>query len=413
MLDDPPAEIEVLHLRPGRPDLRHAHRGLHAAGLRVEVLHQQAAVHAHVLLPSLLAAGHIDLQQTQVLLRAEHLQRFVGELRRHDDLQEDRLHQLGRLARHLAVRGHDAAEDRHLVRFVGLRPRLRDVAPRGRTAGIHVLQPHTERLVELAHDAERGVGVLNVVVRQLLAVELPGEGQRIGRPAPLAVELRALVGVLAVTQRLHEVEFQEQLLVEPRLRTHVRGDHRVVLGRMGVGFGRELQTRRLLGIAAGADLREDLPVVRRIAHHRHVGPVLGRRTQHRRSADVDVLDGVLHLHAGFGDRLPEGIEVHAHQVDEADAVLLQGLQVLRIVAARQQPAVHLRVQGLHASVADFGKSRHVADIDHLDAALAQQFHRAARGDHLPAQRPQPAREIHYAGLVAHTYQCSHVSVILF
>ena len=265
-----------------------------------------------------------------------------------------------------------------------------------------MLEAHAERLVELAHDAQRGVGVLDIVVRQLLAVELSGECQRIGHLLPLAVEFGRLVGVFAVAQRLHEVELEEKLLVQTRLRAHIGGDHRVVLGGMRIGFGRELQARGLFGIAAGANLVQNRVIVRGVAHHRHVGPVLGRRAKHRRSADVDVLDGVLHLHAGFGDRLPEGIKVHADHVDELDMIILQGFQVLRIVAAGQQSAVHVGMQGLHAAVADLGESRHVADVDYLHAAVGQELHRTARGDHLPAQSPQPFGKLHDTGLVTYT-----------
>ena len=171
---------------------------------------------------------------------------------------------------------------------------------------------------------------------------------------------------------------------------------------MRIGFGRELQARGLLGVAAGADFVENLRIVRRVADHRHIGPVLGRRTQHRGTADIDILDGVLHLHVGLRDRLPERIEVHADHVDKLDIVLLQRLQVFRIVAAGQQAAVHVGVQGLDAAVADFGKSRHVADVDNLDTAVGQQFHRAARGDHLPAQGTQALGEINDTRFVADT-----------
>ena len=78
------------------------------------------------------------------------------------------------------------------------------------------------------------------------------------------------------------------------------------------------------------------------------------------------------------------------------------LQVLGIVAARQQTAVHLGMEGLDPSVADFGKSRHIADIQHFNTAVAQQFHGAARSDHLPAQFAQAPGELHDAPLVAHT-----------
>jgi hypothetical protein len=74
-------------------------------------------------------------------------------------------------------------------------------------------------------------------------------------------------------------------------------------------------------------------------------------------------------------------------------IILQGFQVLRIVAAGQ---------GLHAAVADLGESRHVADVDYLHAAVGQELHRTARGDHLPAQSPQPFGKLHDTGLVTYT-----------
>ena len=150
-----------------------------------------------------LAAGHIDLEQAQILLRAEYLQSPLREFRGHDDLQKDRLHQFGRLARHLTVHGDDAAEDRDLIGLVGLRPRIHDIASYGRPAGIHVLESHAERFVELAHDVQCGIGVLNIVIRQLLAVELLGMCQRKRNLLGRTVELGCLVRVLAVAERLY------------------------------------------------------------------------------------------------------------------------------------------------------------------------------------------------------------------
>ena len=113
------------------------------------------------------------------------------------------------------------------------------------------------------------------------------------------------------------------------------------------------------------------------------------------------LDGVLHLHVGFGDGLTEGIEVDADHVDEFNAVLLERRHVRRVVAAGQQTAVHLGMERLHAAVADFRETRHVADVDYLHTALAEQLHGAARGDDLPAEAPQPPGKIDHAGLVAY------------
>ena len=265
-----------------------------------------------------------------------------------------------------------------------------------------MFESHAERLIELPHDRKGCVGILYVIVGHLLAIELPGIGQRIGHPFAAAVELGLLVRILAVAERLNQIELQEQLLVEPRFFTHVRSDHRIVLGGMGICLGRELQPQSGSRIAVSPNLRKDRVIIRRVAHYGHVLVVLGRTAQHRRSADVDILDRLVHRHPFAGDRLTEGIEIHAHHVDELDAVLPQRFQVVRIVAASQQAAVHLGMERLDTSVADLREPRHIADVDHLHAAFSQQFHRTAGGDHLPAELSKSARELHHAGLIAHT-----------
>ena len=62
-------------------------------------------------------------------------------------------------------------------------------------------------------------------------------------------------------------------------------------------------------------------VVGRIDQHRHVGMVLGRGAQHRRPADVDVLDRFVIGAVGPRDRRGERIEIDDQQVDRLDAVL--------------------------------------------------------------------------------------------
>lgn len=104
-----------------------------------------------------------------------------------------------------------------------------------------MFESHAERLIELPYDRKSRVGILYVIVGHLLAIELPGIGQRIGHPFAAAVELGLLVRILSVAERLNQIELQKQLLVEPRFFTHVRSDHRVVLGGMGICLGRELQ----------------------------------------------------------------------------------------------------------------------------------------------------------------------------
>ena len=71
-----------------------------------------------------------------------------------------------------------------------------------------------------------------------------------------------------------------------------------------------------------------------------------------------------------GDRL-EGIQVHAHEVDELDLLLLGGDHVLRLVAPGEQPRVELRVQRLDAAVHDLREAGEVGDRAHLDALVGE------------------------------------------
>jgi hypothetical protein len=73
-----------------------------------------------------------------------------------------------------------------------------------------------------------------------------------------------------------------------------------------------------------------------------------------------------------------------HQVDGRDAVLFDGRQVLGQVAAGEDAAVHLRVQGLDAAVEHFREAGVVADFGDRQAGVAQQLGGAAGGQQLDA-----------------------------
>ena len=207
MLDNTPAEIEIGELPFRRPLLRHAHIRRHGTCFEVEVLHQQSSRHTHQLALLRIALLHRNFEQTQILLRREHFEGFGRKRRGHDDLQKNRLHQFGRLTGHRSVQGDDTAENRHLVGLVSLRPGIRRIPPHRSTAGIHMFESHAERLIELPHDRKGCVGILYVIVGHLLAIKLPGIGQRIGHPFAAAVELGLLVRILSVAERLNQIDF--------------------------------------------------------------------------------------------------------------------------------------------------------------------------------------------------------------
>ncbi len=105
-----------------------------------------------------------------------------------------------------------------------------------------------------------------------------------------------------------------------------------------------------------AKLGEELRVVARVDDDGEAGEILGRGPDHRRSADVDHLDGLRLVDAGAGDRAFERIEVHHHEVEGLDAVLRQGCAMRRLRAVGEDAAVDLRMQRLDAAVEDLGEA---------------------------------------------------------
>ena len=74
---------------------------------------------------------------------------------------------------------------------------------------------------------------------------------------------------------------------------------------------------------------------------------------------------------------------------------------------REQAAVHLRVQRLHAAVEHLGEARHLGHLGHRQALVGQQLGGAAGGQQLDAQRVQGLGEFDDAGLVGDGEKCVH------
>src|SRR5690606_2898379 len=104
----------------------------------------------------------------------------------------------GRVER--AVEGDDAAEGTGRVGGVGPLVGLAAAAAHRHAAGAGVLDDHAGGRVELAHAFPGRIGVGDVVVARLLAVQLGERSERTGRRMQVAVERGLLVRVLAVTQ---------------------------------------------------------------------------------------------------------------------------------------------------------------------------------------------------------------------
>jgi hypothetical protein len=152
----------------------------------------------------------------------------------------------------------------------------------------------------------------------------------------------------------------------------------------------------------GLDLPDHGLVLGGLGQHRHVAKVLGRRTQHGRAANVDLLDGftqraIRPRHGGL-----ERVQVQRQQSDRRDAV--GGHHRIVLAAPAEQAAVDARVQGLDPPVHDFRETGHLGHLLHGEPGLAQGAAGAAGGNEFDTQRGQTTGEIHHAGLVRHAEQ---------
>ena len=135
----------------------------------------------------------------------------------------------------------------------------------------------------------------------------------------------------------------------------------------------------------------------------HIGMVLGCGADHRRAANVDVLDAVVIVRA-LGDGFLERIKIHDEEIDRLDVVRLHRRGMVLVGADRQQAAMHARMQRLDAAVHHFGKAGQVGDIGNGEPRVLQRLGGAAGGDEIDAERGQRAGEFNQAGFVGNRQQ---------
>ena len=171
----------------------------------------------------------------------------------------------------------------------------------------------------------------------------------------------------------------------------IAADREVVVRGMRERLCREpsFQLVRHRGLLEGSEHRV---VVGSVDDHDDPLVILRGGPQHRRSADVDVLDGLGVRDAGARDRRFERIEVHHEHVDEGDVVLREH----RVVdaAAAEQAAVYRRMQRFYPTVHDLRETSNGGYVGYCDAGCAQLFGRAACGHDLERALGESARERH-------------------
>ncbi len=135
-------------------------------------------------------------------------------------------------------------------------------------------------------------------------------------------------------------------------------------------------------------------------------PVFCPGTQHRRPADIDLFDGVLQTHVRLRDRRLEGVEIHAEKIDRRDSLLPHVFFVFGIVAAGQQSAVDLRMQGFQAPLEHLRETRVVSDFNHRQPRFAQQARRTAGGQQFDMMMRKSLRKRDHAFFIGNADESS-------
>ncbi len=173
---------------------------------------------------------------------------------------------------------------------------------------------------------------------------------------------------------------------------------------MGEGLAGQLPPQFQGRAAAGLDLLEDLAVLPLVRGDSGEGMVLGRRADHRRPADIDLLDRLIERHARLADRGFERIKIDDHQFEGQDAVFGQGPHVFGVVVAAEDAAVDLGVQRLEPPVHHLGEARVVRNVADRDAFGLQVFAGSTGAEDFHAGGDQTAGEIGQPLLIADTDQ---------
>ena len=126
--------------------------------------------------------------------------------------------------------------------------------------------------------------------------------------------------------------------------------------------------------------------------------VLCRRPDHRRSANVDVLDRLVESGTA-GDRPFEGVEIDGEKVDPADPLLTERGHVGLHRPSGQQSAVDLRVQGLDPAAEDLPLAGDIGNPGDGEPGIGECRCRPAGRDQFHTPFGEPPGEVDDTGLV--------------
>ena len=242
-------------------------------------------------------------------------------------------------------------------------------------------------VAELGDQLERGVGIVEIVVAEFLALDLLGLGDARGVRADRQVERRLLVRILAVAQRHLEPAREGPALREA---LPLVGEGEPLRDR---SHHRRRSARRPWppgACGSRATSRRRWRRARRAARHNRPGSVTIATKAWFLAAERTIDGPPMSIFSMISSRSAplitvcgERVEIDHDQVDRRDAVLGHRRGMLGIVAHAEQAAMDLGVERLDPPVHHFGKAGEVADVADLE--------RRARAARRRCRRSRPAR----------------------
>ena len=183
-------------------------------------------------------------------------------------------------------------------------------------------------------------------------------------------------------------------------RGQVVRDHAVVARRCARTPSWPARTAWRASTPPASQLGEHARIVRRVDRPRDVLPVLGRGAQHRRAADVDVLDRLVERAVGARHGLRERIQVDHQHVDRLDAVRVPAPPCAPASSRRASRPPWMRGCSVFTRPSSIsGKPVYSATSVTGSADSASSARGAAGGQQRDAPLMQRPRELDDAGLV--------------
>ena len=169
---------------------------------------------------------------------------------------------------------------------------------------------------------------------------------------------------------------------------------------MGKGLGGEMPARAARGATfVRRDFFEDLLIVLRIDDDGDTVVILRCGADHGGAANVDIFDRGVEIRTARHGGL-ERIEIHHQEIDWGNPMGLHGGHMFGLATHREQTAVNVWMQGLHAAVHHLGAAGDLGDVDDVEPRFAQGLGRPARGHERHAVLGERLGEINDASLVA-------------